>query len=107
MVYCTVDAVDFAMRRPSTSTPSGVHKYAPFTEFVSNILFRSEVKIPVVLAALTYIARAKRNLSIALEQWACERVFLGALILAAKVCSTSLGNQILAYTLFSIPMILL
>jgi len=89
VVLCTVDAVDFAMRRPSTSTPSGTYKYAPFTEFVSNVLYRSEVKIPVVLTALTYIARAKRSLSIALEQWACERVFLGALILASKYSNDS------------------
>jgi hypothetical protein len=40
-----------------------------------------------VLVSLVYIRRATPHLSIGAEQWACERVFLGALILAAKVSS--------------------
>jgi hypothetical protein len=41
--------------------------------------------MPTLLVTLVYIQRAKAHLQIALEQWACERVFLGALILASKV----------------------
>ena len=39
----------------------------------------------VLLVALVYIERSKPHLTIATEDWARERVFLGALILAAKV----------------------
>ena len=38
-----------------------------------------------VLATLVYIDRSKPHLHIGLEQWALERVFLGALIVASKV----------------------
>lgn len=65
--------------------PKGVYRHAEFAEFVSNVLSRSEAKVPIVLVSLVYIHRAKPHLSIGTAQWACERVFLGALMLAAKV----------------------
>jgi len=83
-----VEAVDFALGRVSsfaTPNPKDVYRHAEFTEFVSNVLSRSEMKTPVIFASLVYIHRAMPYLSIGTEQWACERVFLGALILAAKV----------------------
>ena len=82
-----MEAVDFALGRVSSgsSNPKRVYRHAEFTEFVSNVLSRSEIKTPVVLVSLVYIHRAMPYLSIGTEQWACERVFLGALILAAKV----------------------
>jgi hypothetical protein len=52
---------------------------------VNNVLLRAEVEVPVVLATLVYLNRAKGHLHIALEEWANERVFLGALITASKV----------------------
>jgi hypothetical protein len=52
---------------------------------VNNVLTRAEVEVPVVLATLVYLNRAKAHLHIALEEWANERVFLGALIVASKV----------------------
>jgi hypothetical protein len=52
---------------------------------VNNVLARAEVELPVVLATLVYLNRAKPHLHIALEEWANERVFLGALITASKV----------------------
>ena len=42
--------------------------------------------MPTLLVALVYVQRAKPHLHIGLEQWALERVFLGALIVASKVC---------------------
>ena len=54
---------------------------------VQNVLIRAEVEVPVVLATLVYLNRAKAHLHIALEEWANERVFLGALIVASKVSS--------------------
>jgi hypothetical protein len=93
VAQCTVEAVDFALGRlspsSSTSNPKDVHRHAEFTEFVSNVLSRSQVRVPVILVSLVYIHRAKSHLSIRTAQWACERVFLGALILAAKVSSVS------------------
>ncbi|KAF9652889.1 hypothetical protein BDM02DRAFT_3088436 [Thelephora ganbajun] len=87
----TVEAVDFALGRVSSSTtnPKDVYRHAGFTEFVSNVLSRSEVKAPVILVSLVYIHRAIPFLSIGTEQWARERVFLGALILAAKYTNDS------------------
>jgi hypothetical protein len=45
--------------------------------------------MPTLLVTLVYIQRAKFHLHIGLEQWALERVFLGALIVASKVCRLS------------------
>ena len=57
---------------------------APFTTFVTTVLTRAEVTPATVLSSLVYIARARPHLSIALEEWALERVFLGAVIVASK-----------------------
>jgi len=56
---------------------------------VNNVLTRAEVEVPVVLATLVYLNRAKPHLHIALEEWANERVFLGALIVASKYLNDS------------------
>jgi hypothetical protein len=56
---------------------------------VHNVLVRAEVEVPVVLATHVYLNRAKPHLHIALEEWANERVFLGALIAASKVSISS------------------
>lgn len=88
VVDCTVETVDYAMGRPSTSRGRSAARqdnHANFVHFVNNVLTKAEVKVPIVLVALAYMDRAKPHLQIALEQWACERVFLGALILANKV----------------------
>jgi hypothetical protein len=56
---------------------------------VNNVLTRAEVEVPVVLASLVYLNRARAHLHIALEEWANERVFLGALITASKYLNDS------------------
>ncbi|KAI0685042.1 hypothetical protein BC835DRAFT_1421641 [Cytidiella melzeri] len=90
---CIIEAVDYAMGKPSSSTrgrsSSRHHRHADFLKFVTNVLTKAEVKVPVLLVALVYVDRAKPHLQIALEQWACERVFMGALILANKYCNDS------------------
>ncbi|KAJ7772884.1 hypothetical protein DFH07DRAFT_801814, partial [Mycena maculata] len=60
-----------------------------FTSFTATVLARAEVTLPTVLVALVYIARARPHLSIALEQYARERVLLGALIAASKYTNDS------------------
>ncbi|KAF7340283.1 Cyclin N-terminal domain-containing protein [Mycena venus] len=90
VVSCVQETVDYAFGR--SARPRGrsrsprSHK---FTNFVSNVLSRAEVTPATLLVALVYIARSRRHLSIALEQWALERVFLGALIVASKYTQDS------------------
>ncbi|KAG8217780.1 hypothetical protein J3R82DRAFT_5941 [Butyriboletus roseoflavus] len=98
VIDCVVDTVDYAIGRPSSSRRgralSRRSEHAPFATFVADVLTRAEVSIPTILVSLVYIDRAKPHLQIALEQWACERVFLGAVMVASKV----------HYPLFSLPM---
>jgi len=98
VVDCVVDTVDYAMGRPSSSkrgrSPMHRPEHAKFLTFVTNVITRAEITTPTILAALVYIDRARPHLHIALEEWALERVFLGAIIVASKVCSHS-------FTLFS------
>ncbi|KAG6840199.1 hypothetical protein C0991_008255 [Blastosporella zonata] len=92
VVDCVVDTVDFAMGRPSSSRGRAVARrpeHAKFTTFVTNIITRAEVTTPTLLASLVYIDRAKPHLHIALEEWALERVFLGAIIVASKYLNDS------------------
>ncbi|KAF7291384.1 Cyclin N-terminal domain-containing protein [Mycena indigotica] len=86
LIESVVETVDFALGRAPT-TPSGY--LSSFTTFVHNVLTRAEVTPATVLASLVYISRARPHLSIALEEWALERVFLGALIVASKYTNDS------------------
>jgi hypothetical protein len=79
---------------PSSSpAPRGRATASPFlpkfATFVSTVLSRAEVTLPTLLVSLVYIHRARPHLSIALEEWALERVFLGALICASKYTNDS------------------
>jgi hypothetical protein len=47
------------------------------------------VGIATLFVAIVYVGRAKAHLRIAFEQWALERVFLGALIVASKYVNDS------------------
>ncbi|PPR02052.1 hypothetical protein CVT24_011151 [Panaeolus cyanescens] len=87
VVDTVAETVDFAMGRPSTSrgrSTSRSQTLIKFTDFVNTVLSRAEVTMPTLLATLVYVSRAKPHLHIGLEQWALERVFLGALIVASK-----------------------
>jgi hypothetical protein len=88
VVDCVVDTVDYAMGRPSSSrrgrSSSRRPEHKAFTTFVTDVLTRAEATIPTILVSLVYIDRAKPHLQIALEEWACERVFLGAVMVASK-----------------------
>ena len=77
------------MGRPSLARGRAASRrpeHAKFTTFVTNVITRAEITTPTLLASLVYIDRAKPHLHIALEEWALERVFLGAIIVASKVC---------------------
>ncbi|CAK5269554.1 unnamed protein product [Mycena citricolor] len=93
IVERVADTVYYALGRDNASyrtTPARQSKYAAkFANFVSTIVSRAEVTPSTLLVALVYIARARPHLSIALEDWAFERVFLGALIVASKFTQDS------------------
>jgi len=93
VVDSVIDTVDYAMGRPSSSRRgralSRRSEHASFAAFVTNVLTRAEVTIPTILVSLVYIDRAKPHLQIALEEWACERVFLGAVMAASKYLNDS------------------
>ncbi|KAF6763587.1 hypothetical protein DFP72DRAFT_1059660 [Ephemerocybe angulata] len=72
-------------RPPTARTPAQLK----FTTFVSTVLTRAEITTPTLLTSLLYITRARPYLHIALEEWALERVFLGALITASKYLNDS------------------
>ncbi|PSR73903.1 hypothetical protein PHLCEN_2v10261 [Hermanssonia centrifuga] len=83
-----VDVVDYALGRPSTSTrgrsSSRRSAHAEFSGFARTVIERAGVQLPVLLGTLVYLDRARPHLQLSLEEWACERVFLGALICANK-----------------------
>ncbi|KAJ7917779.1 hypothetical protein B0H13DRAFT_1608086 [Mycena leptocephala] len=85
LVTCVADTVDYAFGQPS-APPS---QLSSFKRFVSSTLSYADVAPATLLVALVYIARARPHLSIALAQWARERVFLGALIAASKYTQDS------------------
>lgn len=92
VVDCVVETVDFAMGRPSSSRGRSMSRrpeHVKFTTFVTNVITRAEITTPTLLASLVYIDRAKPHLHIALEEWALERVFLGAVIVASKYLNDS------------------
>ena len=85
-----VDVVDYALCRPSTSARGrpqvrASSANAEFSLFASTVIQRAGMHLPVLLGTLVYLDRAKPHLQLSLEEWACERVFLGALICANKV----------------------
>ncbi|KAI9508461.1 hypothetical protein F5148DRAFT_906016 [Russula earlei] len=93
LIDSVVETVDFALSRPSHSgrgrTLSRHSEGSAFSALVHNVLARAEVELPVVLTTLVYLNRARPHLHIALEEWANERVFLGALIVASKYLNDS------------------
>lgn len=86
VVDCTCETVDLALGRNPRSSGSARASRKSHHQFVTDLIHRAEVKIPVVLVALVYIDRARSHLEIAIDQYAFERVFMGGLILANKVC---------------------
>ena len=88
VVDTVLETVDFALGR---SQPGKVHRRTTsadtsFPLLVNNIFTRLQIGMPVVLVTLAYLDRAKSHLYIGPSQWAHERVFLGALMVASKVC---------------------
>ncbi|PFH46317.1 hypothetical protein AMATHDRAFT_7978 [Amanita thiersii Skay4041] len=92
LVDSVIECVDYALGKPTPSRGRPLARrpeYSKFTTFVSNVISRAEITTSTLLATLVYIDRAKPHLHIALEEWALERVFLGALIVASKYLNDS------------------
>ncbi|KAL4246707.1 hypothetical protein ABKN59_008439 [Abortiporus biennis] len=89
-VDTVIEAVHCALLHGSGLSTYGRHlAREQFSAFVRSVLHKAEIQMPVVLVALCYIDRARRYLRIAVEEWATERVFLGALVLAYKYVNDS------------------
>ncbi|KAL1744416.1 hypothetical protein HDZ31DRAFT_38657 [Schizophyllum fasciatum] len=88
IVDIACDAVDQAIDDPASCNHFGMLWTRPdkhfFAAFASNVIDNSGVAMPVLLVALVYLRRARGQLRIDLDEWAYHRVFLGALIAAAK-----------------------
>ena len=86
----TIDTVNQAIGSPSSSESRGREPRRPesagFAEFAANVIGRAEIPTTVLLVTLIYIYRSRPHLSVEAEEWALHRVFLGALVLASKVC---------------------
>ncbi|CAK5266178.1 unnamed protein product [Mycena citricolor] len=99
VVDCVAATVDYALSRtpcpPPPGGPPGIRgrrrspHLAKFAAFATDVLTRAEVHPGTVLVALVYIRRAQPHLRIALREWALERVFLGALVVASKYANDS------------------
>jgi hypothetical protein len=85
-----MDAVDYATGPGPSSGVRDQRRFrsplhTSFVEFATRVIQNSQVTLPVILVALVYIERSRPHLFVESEQWACERIFLGALVVAAKV----------------------
>ncbi|KAJ7167361.1 hypothetical protein C8R43DRAFT_877693 [Mycena crocata] len=99
VVHCVASTVDFAMGRPPSSFSSASpptrgrssqsRRLKIFTTFTATLLTRAEVTPSTLAVALLYIRRVRRVLSIAVEEWALHRIFLGAVMAASKYTNDS------------------
>ena len=84
-----VDAITYAMGHSSTANhnaPTRKEKirFDPFLVFTSNVVHRSEVKVPAVLVSLDYIKRAKEYLFIRPQSGLMSTYFWGHSYLPIK-----------------------
>ncbi|KAI0689964.1 hypothetical protein BC835DRAFT_1281906 [Cytidiella melzeri] len=95
VVDCVIDVVNFALGRcPFSSTrgrPNSRRRSAAaeFAGFAKQVIDRAGIQMPGILGTLVYLDRAKPHLQLSVEEWACERVFLGALICSNKYLNDS------------------
>ncbi|KAI0790860.1 hypothetical protein C8Q75DRAFT_716523 [Abortiporus biennis] len=85
---CVIDTVQTALGHPAPSSrgrsSSRDNGRSRLIDFMSRIIYKADIKVSVLLVTLVYIERAKHFLHISTEQWANERVFLGAIMAAYK-----------------------
>ncbi|KAJ7608906.1 hypothetical protein DFH06DRAFT_1376796 [Mycena polygramma] len=74
VVDCVCSTVDYALGYGRSALPARLAKFSAF-------------RVATLLVALAYIARVRPHLCIDADEWAYERVFLGALVCASKYTS--------------------
>ncbi|PPQ82317.1 hypothetical protein CVT26_013128 [Gymnopilus dilepis] len=89
VVYSSMEDVLSFLSAPGSAGKLRRTAHATFATFVIDVLTRARVTMATLLATFVYIERARSQLHIVLEQWALERVFLGALIVASKYLNDS------------------
>jgi len=97
LVRTTIETVDFALGRPTShlfATPSAVPR--PFLQLALDLIHKSRIDVSVILVALVYLERVRPQFKISDERWACERILIGALVLAAKVMTIQTSMHIAA-----------
>lgn len=99
------EAVDIGLgRRPSTSSRGRkrlrIERHPKFSAFITNVIEKASITMPVILTSLVYLERSKPHLYIGVNEWALERVFLGALIVASKVSLICPSNRSITESIF-------
>ncbi|KAI1782890.1 hypothetical protein LXA43DRAFT_851720, partial [Ganoderma leucocontextum] len=81
-----VEVVDYVLNDipPLVSQTSSRTCFLEFLKFANDVIRSAHVTTPVILVSIVYVNRVKPRMQIALEQWAYERVILGALVVAQK-----------------------
>lgn len=79
---------------PPTTPPAGLYFEAPLPtveEFITSLVERSSVQVPTLMTSLVYLHRLKQRLPPVAKGMRCtvHRIFLAALILAAKSLNDS------------------
>jgi len=87
IVGLTIDVVNYSFGRPPLDRGRPTYRntfHVKFRQLVDMVIYRAEVTVPMLLVTAVYIARSKPFIQIAQPNWAFERVFLGALVVASK-----------------------
>lgn len=90
LAEATIDAVNTALRNKGAgwnTTLPGEQRVLRFKRFAKAVISRVALGMPVLLVTLVYVTRAKPYLFLKAEEWAYERVFVGALMASSKVRS--------------------
>lgn len=77
----------------ATPSKSRSRRVSGFKLFVWNFIRNASVGMPVLLVTLVYLTRARDHLRIEADDRGYERVFLGAFIVASKVCPSNLEDH--------------
>ncbi|PSS31997.1 hypothetical protein PHLCEN_2v2239 [Hermanssonia centrifuga] len=85
VVDCVVATVREALDRSWDRSCYRDLKDSTLIQLVRDVLRKAGCPAPTIYVALVYLNRARTHLEITHGVWACERVFLGAMVIAQKV----------------------
>ncbi|KAL4073361.1 hypothetical protein V8B97DRAFT_230395 [Scleroderma yunnanense] len=85
VVDCIVEAVKFTEGHPRSPTrASQLIEYAIFKLYVASVLRASGTNLDTIFIALAFVNRLKLEEPFGKQELACEKMFIGSLILAKK-----------------------